>query len=285
MPAVVAGAALMVVNSSVSAMDGVIVRLIAGEVHPLGIVFFRNFFSLIFLAVLLPAAWRVSPPTDGLLWVHVLRAVMKLLALAAAFIAVTRMPLSSATAIAFTTPLFVALGSVLFLGERLYGARVTALVLGFVGVLIVLRQGAVGLDAGAAWALAGAIGLAGVALLMKFSAGREEPLRIVWLNLLVTVPVAFLLSLPVWATPSLYSIGLLALQGAAGLLAQFSLARAMRVADASLLVVVDFIRLPLAMVFGLTLFDEPVQLAVVIGGGIILAAVLLLFHRETGRPT
>jgi drug/metabolite transporter (DMT)-like permease len=282
MPAIVAGALFMAGNSVVAAMDGVIVRLIAGEIHPLGIVFFRNLFSLIAIFAIFPRS-KLYSDTNTFFWVHAIRAVIKLLALVAGFMAVTQMPLSSATAIAFTMPLFVMLGSVIFLGEKFYAGRIAALVLGFAGVMIVLQPGAATLNAGAAWALAGAIGLAAVALLMKVSAGREDPLRIAWLNLVITVPVALLFALPVWQTPSLYALGLMALQGVGGLMAQLAFARAMKLADASLLVVVEFIRLPLALVFGLTLFGEPIQLAVIIGGAVIFLAILMLLHWENGR--
>jgi drug/metabolite transporter (DMT)-like permease len=134
---------------------------------------------------------------------------------------------------------------------------------------------------GALLALGAAIGLAGVALLMKVSSSREPALRIVLFNLLVTVLVAFLLCLPVWSTPSPFSLLLLAIQGAGGLAAQFAFARAMKLADASLLLIlVDFIRLPLAVFLGLTLFNEPVEMEIFLGGGIILAALLLLLRHE-----
>ncbi|MBB3978470.1 drug/metabolite transporter (DMT)-like permease [Rhizobium azooxidifex] len=284
MPAIVAGALFMAGNSLVAAMDGVIVRLIAGEIHPLGIVFFRNLFSLVALYAIFPRS-RLHGDSNMSFWVHAIRAVIKLLALFAGFMAVTQMPLASATAIAFTMPLFVMLGSVLFLGEQFFAARIAALVLGFAGVLIVLQPGSGTLDMGALWALAGAIGLASVALLMKVSATREDPLRIAWLNLVITVPVALLIAVPVWQTPSLYALGLMALQGVGGLMAQLAFARAMKLADASLLVVVDFIRLPTALFFGLVLFGEPIRMAVVVGATIILCAILILFHRENGRRT
>lgn len=280
MPAIIAGALFMAGNSLVAAMDGVIVRLIAGEVHPLGIVFFRNLFSLIALYTIFPRSRLHSDPNISF-WVHAIRAVIKLLALFAGFMAVTQMPLASATAIAFTMPLFVMLGSVLFLGEQFFAARVAALALGFAGVLIVLQPGAGTLDTGALWALGGAIGLAAVALLMKVSANREDPLRIAWLNLVITVPVALLIAIPVWDTPSLDALGLMALQGVGGLMAQLAFAKAMKLADASLLVVVDFIRLPAALFFGLALFGEPIRVSVIIGGIVILCAILILFHRES----
>lgn len=284
MPAIIAGALFMAGNSFVAAMDGVIVRLIAGEIHPLGIVFFRNLFSLVAIYAIFPRQ-KLHADVNMFFLVHAVRAVIKLLALVAGFMAVMRMPLASATAIAFTMPLFVMLGSVLFLGEKFFAARVVALVLGFSGVLIVLQPGAGTLNAGTLWALAGAIGLAAVALLMKVSAGREDPLRIAWLNLVITVPVALLIAIPVWQTPSLYALGLMALQGVGGLMAQLAFARAMKLADASLLVVVDFIRLPIALFFGLVLFGEPIRLAVVLGGTVVLCSVLMLLHRENGRKT
>lgn len=279
LPPVIVGALFMAVNSAVGAFDAVIVRFVAAEVHPFGIVFFRNLFSLLFLAFFLG---RIGPhPFRSPLWpVHCLRAVMKLGALVAYFYAVTLLPLSVAIAVAFTTPLFVSLGSILFLGERPRPLRLLALAAGFGGVWIVLRPDAVPVGMGAVLALGAAVALAGVALLMKVSSSREPALRIVLFNLLVTVPVAFLLCLPVWTTPSAGSLLLLAVQGAGGLAAQFAFARAMKLADASLLILVDFIRLPLAVFLGLALFGEPVEIAVFVGGGIILASLLLLLRQE-----
>lgn len=279
MPALLVGAMFMALNSLVAVFDSLIVRLVAAEVHPLEIVFFRNFFSLVALAIILPRADR-HLRAGGLWPVHIARAMLKIGALVAAFTAVTMLPLSMATAVAFTTPLFVTLGSILVLKEKPRLSRVAALVFGFVGVLIVLRPTQVPIGMGALMALAGAIGLAAVALLLKFSAGRETSLRIVWLNLVVTVPVALLICLPVWSTPSLLAIGLMAVQGIGGLLAQFAFARAMRLADASLLVTIDFIRLPLAAALGFFLFHEMVEPTVLVGGAIVLASIVLLFRHE-----
>lgn len=283
LPAVVAGALLMARNSLVAAMDGVIVRFVAPEVHPFGIVFFRNLASLAALYLFM-RYHGFSRGRSQHFPIHAVRAIIKLLALVAAFIAVTQIPLASATAIAFTIPLFVALGSVLFLGERFSAARGFSLAAGLVGILIVARPGEETFHPGALWALASALGLAVVALLMKVSAEREDALSIAWLNLVVTVPVAFVLALPFWQPPSLFSLFLMALQGIGGLFAQLSFARAMKLADASLLVVVDFIRLPVALAAGLLLFSEPIRPEVVFGGAIILGAIVLLFHRE-GRQT
>ena len=100
--------------------------------------------------------------------------------------------------------------------------RVAALVIGFVGIIVVVRPDAVPDGAGAVLALGSALGLAAVALVLKFTGGHDSPSRIVWLNLVISVPIGLAMSVPVWATPSPLALGLMALQGAGGLAAQLA---------------------------------------------------------------
>jgi drug/metabolite transporter (DMT)-like permease len=88
------------------------------------------------------------------------------------------------------------------------------------------------------------------------------------------------MTLPVWSTPSPLALGLMAVQGVGGLAAQLAVTSAMTRADASLLVVIDFIRLPLAVAVGYFIFGEQVEMAVLVGGAIILCSLVLLFSRE-----
>jgi drug/metabolite transporter (DMT)-like permease len=269
----------MALNSAVGALDALIVRFVADTVHPFEIVFFRNLFSLL---VLVPFISRIGSDLlrSGMWPTHLLRAALKLAALVAYFYAVTLLPLSVAIAIAFTTPLFVSLGSILLLKERARPLRILALAAGFGGIYVILRPESAPNGLGAVLAILAATGLAGVALLMKVSSSREPALRIVWFNLVVTVPLALLLCLPVWSTPSLIDVLLLAVQGAGGLAAQLAFARAMKLADASLLILVDFIRLPIAVALGLYVFGEPLEPEVLVGGGIILSSLILLLRHE-----
>lgn len=280
MPPLLAAAGLMALSALVQVLDAVIVRLLSRDIHPFEILFFRNLFSLLVLAPLMAPAERTLAGR-GLWPAHALRALIKLAALVSAFYAIALLPLSTFTAIAFTTPLFATLGAILLLGEAPRPGRLAALAVGFAGIVIVLRpEGGGPAGGGAALALASAVGLAAVLLLLKFTASRESAMRIVWLNLVVSVPLGLAMSVPVWSTPSPAALGLMFLQGAGGLLAQLAATSAMARADASLLVSVDFIRLPLAAALGWTLFGEPVELAVIAGGLVILAALVLLFRRE-----
>jgi drug/metabolite transporter (DMT)-like permease len=266
----------------VQVVDSVIVRYLAEDIHPFEILFFRNLFSLLMLAPLMAPSDRTLAG-NGLWLAHGVRAVLKLAAMTCAFFAIALLPLSVFTAIAFTTPLFATLGAILFLGEPVRRTRLLALLIGFLGILVVLRPDTVPIGAGAALALAAAIGLAAVVLVLKFTSGRDSAPRIVWLNLVISVPLGLAMTLPVWSTPSPLALGLMALQGVGGLAAQLAVTSAMRRADASLLVAVDFVRLPLAIALGYALFGEPVEMAVLVGGAIILAALVLLFSRERRR--
>lgn len=264
---------LMGFNAMMSAFDTVFVRLVSDEVHPLQIAFFRNFFSLVAIFFILKRGQR-NLDANGLWAIHSIRALLKLGALIAYFMAITMLPIALVTAMAFTMPLFVTLGSMVLLREGVGFHRVLAIFAGLIGMLIVLQPPGIEFGIGIVLALASAIGLAGVALLMKVSSNHEDPLRIVWFNLVVTVPIAALMAIPVWVWPSPTALGLMALQGVGGLFAQLSFARAMKLGDASMVISVDFIRLPVAAVLGYFLFSESIELTVLAGGTVIFAGVV-----------
>lgn len=270
---------LMLVVAACNAIDTAIIRVVARELHPLEIGFFRNLFSLI---LILPWLYRVGPDVfrtsrPGL---HALRAVVKLAALVTLFYAISIMPLADVTAIAFTAPLFVAIGAVLFLGETMRIRRWSAIALGFAGVLVVLRPGTGVFDPRMLAAVVSAIGFAGIALLLKFLAGREPPATIVGLNLIITVPLALVLALPVWITPSPELLGWMALQGTLGALAQLAVTRAMAKADVSLLMPIEFVRLPLVVVIGYLAFGELADLWIWAGAALICGSTFYLTRRE-----
>lgn len=272
----------MTLGALVQVLDSVIVRCLAEDLHPFEILFFRNLFSLIALAPFMAPTER-SLLGRGLWRAHGSRAVLKLAAMASAFFAISLLPLSVFTAIAFTTPLFATLGAILFLGEPVRLTRIAGLAAGFVGIVVVLRPDSVPMGAGGVLALAAAVGFAAVVLVLKFTSGRESPSRIVWLNLVISAPLGLAMAAAFWTTPSPAQLGLMFVQGAGGLAAQLAVTSAMGRADVSVLIVVDFIRLPLAIALGYALFGEPVETTTLVGGAIILFSLVLLFSREGRR--
>ena len=180
-------------------------------------------------------------------------------------------------------------GAVLVLHERVRWPQMLALLIGFVGVLVVVRPDMGAPDWNLLYAFASALALAAVMLLLKASADREDARRVTWLNLVLSVPLAGLMCLPFWSGPAPLDLAIMAIQGIGGVLAQLSVSAAMRMSRASVLIIVDFIRLPLAIGAGVLLFGESLDGPIVAGAALILASLLLnglvaSRHRDVVAP-
>jgi len=273
------GSCWMLVLAGCTALDAAVIRIVGQTIHPFEIGFFRVLFALLLVSPWLIQRGLADLRSDFLL-VHAGRAILKLLAQIAYFYAVLVMPLADVAAIGFAKPLFVSIGAVLFLGEVMRLRRWVAIAIGFLGVVVILRPGSTLFDPWIMSAVFAAIGLAGVNLLMKYLAEREATNRILAWNLMISVPVALVLALPFWTTPSLPILGLLLLQGGLGALAQFSAARAMRLADVSVLTAIEFVRLPLVALIAYVLFGEISGFWTWMGAAIIIGSTLYLVRRE-----
>jgi drug/metabolite transporter (DMT)-like permease len=282
---VLRGALLVLVSAACIAADTVLARIVTREVSPFVLVFFRNLFGLL---VVLPwlASARSAAFATRRMPLHVARAALKIAGLVCFFHGLSLIPVADATAIAFATPLFGALGAAFFLGETLRHGRLAAILLGFLGVLIVLRPGGAGaLHPGALAVLASAVALAAIGLLAKLLARHDPPNTILAINLALSAPLALLAALPFWTTPSPAMLGLMAVQGVLGAASQFCVIRALRLADASLMMPVDLVRLPLVALLGFLAFGLAPD-AWTWGGAIVICAAIVLLWRAGARaPT
>lgn len=272
-PHVARAVSFAAMGAALSAVDAVIVRALDGGVHPLMITFWRALFGG--LAILPIVLIRRDLLVSAYPWrQHLLRAGLKLVALACFFAAFARGPLADVTALAFTSPIFVVLGAALLLGERLGGIKLFALLLGFAGTLVVISPAGAGASIAMAFALTGAMVQAVIQLMLKSMSGRDNTITLVIWNLLLTIPLAFVLALPFFTLPDLHQLGLLALQGVLGALCMGFMTHAFHLADASVVAPVDFLRLPLVAALGFVLFGELASTGTWIGGLMICAAAL-----------
>ncbi|MBX2884342.1 MAG: DMT family transporter [Granulosicoccus sp.] len=274
-----AATGLMLVVTVLSAFDTVIVRLLTADLHPFVIVFFRSVFGLAFV---LP--WIVSQ--RGILsshyrLLHVVRAGLKMLSLAAFFTAIALVPLADVTAIAFTTPIFLTLGAWMCLGEKLLPRRILAVVIGFCGVLFILQPSQSNWSTPLLFALAGAVLTAIIQLMLKVMSAHDSTQTLVAWNLVVTVPMAAIPLLWFWNAPSHEQILLLVLQGAIGACNMAAMTRAMALAQASYIAPLDFLRLPAVALLGYVFFAEIPGNATVIGAIVIFLSTLLLAEWST----
>ncbi|MBU3031341.1 DMT family transporter [Paracoccus sp. XHP0099] len=264
----------MLAAALLSGVDAVIVRLLAGEVHPLLIGFFRAGFGL--LAVLPWIVTRVDLRASPYRWLHAVRAGLKLAALVSLFVAFAHAPLADATAISFTMPIFLTLGAWLVLGERVGAGRGLGVLAGFGGILVIIRPGASSFDPWLLFALASAVLTAAIQLILRRMAQRDTTDRLVAWNLLTMVPLGLLAALPVWTTPTPQQFALLALQGGLGALNMTLITRAFALADASFLAPLDFLRLPVIAALAFAFFGEIPPLSTWIGAAVIFATALMV---------
>ncbi len=167
--------------------------------------------------------------------------------------------------------------AVVFLGESPRTARVVAVAVGFAGVLLVLRPGQHdGIPIGLALALLGALLTALIQLILKPMSGRDSTETLVAWNLIATVPLAAIPAYLFWTSLSPAQWGLLALQGVLGAVNMGLVTRAFSLADASLIVPIDFLRLPFVAALAFLVFGQTVPVTTWIGGAVIFGATLLM---------
>ena len=200
------------------------------------------------------------------------------------FLALTMIPIAQVVAIEFTMPIWTALLAVAFLGERLGAARIVAVALGLVGVAVIVRPGLEHVDPGQLIALAAAVGFA-ISIILVKSLTRDRERRLDHLldarRPVGDRPRAGAL---VWRTPTAQVwpwIGVIAL---CGTYSHYCMTQALRHADAMMIVPMDFLRVPLTAVAGWLVYDERIDVFTVVGAALILAANLLNLRRPTPAP-
>jgi drug/metabolite transporter (DMT)-like permease len=194
--------------------------------------------------------------------------------------AIGALPLATVFAIEFTMPVWTAVLAMLLLGERMNRGRAVMLVLGLVGILIILRPGYVPVSPAALAMLAGAFAYASIMIATKRLAQTDSALAILFYMALIQAPLGLLPALPDWVTPGPADLPWIVAIGASGLVAHYCLTRAFRIADAMVVVPIDFLRLPLIAAVGVLFYGEPVELATLIGAAVIFAGTYYSIRRE-----
>ena len=258
---------------------GVFIKLSSSQLHPLEVVFFRNFLALFFLT-----PWifhqRATVFKSNRKKLYTLRAVFNVVGMAAGFTALTLIPLAEATALSFTAPLFATLGAVLILGEIVRQRRIIAIFFGFIGMLIILRPGIEAVSPGALLAIANAITIAITVLIVKKLTTTEKPITIVAYMALLQTPMALIPALFYWEWPSLITWTWLFCLAGAGTIGHLMYTKAIQLAEVSQLQPIDFVRLPIIALFGYIVFAEQPSIWVWIGGAVIFLSTAYVTHRE-----
>lgn len=278
-PTVLKGVLLMAAYAAAMAAMHATVRYSSTELHPFVIAFFRNLLSL---PMVLPLVLRhgragLRPKRFDL---HLWRAVIGAAAMLAWFYALSVLPLANATALSFTTALFVTIFAALFIGEQVGLRRGAAVIIGFVGTVIILRPGLEVVSIGAVLAVVSSAtwGIALVVIKTLSRYDRTESI-VFWASVLLT-PLTFVAALFVWQWPTWEQLGVLALLALFSTIAHVLMTEAFKNAEAVVVMPLDFTRLIWAAVIGYVLFLEVPDWGTWLGGTVIFASATYITWRE-----
>jgi drug/metabolite transporter (DMT)-like permease len=257
-----------VVSLSAMAVSG---RELSAELSTFQILFFRSLLGLMVIAVLLQrAGWSQIRTSE--FGAHLTRNIAHYSGQFGWFFGLGLIPLSEVFAIEFTTPIWTALLASVLLGERLSRARIAAVALGFAGILVILRPGIAVVSIGALAVLGAAFAYAYSHTMTKKLSGTESPLSILFYMTAIQLPLGLIAALYDWVWPSAWAWPWVVVVALTALSAHYCMTRAFRLADATVVVPLDFVRLPLIAVLGLVLYGEALDFYVVAGAVLVFAA-------------
>lgn len=215
--------------------------------------------------------------------IHIIRSTFNFVGMVMWFWALGLVELAKGIAIHFTMPLFITLFAIMFLGERVGPRRIGAMLVGFAGIMVILRPGVIEIGLPELAILGSAALYGGAVILLKVVVREETPLAVtfytnLFMGLWCLVPT-YLYWAPIGMADILPILGL----GICGLFAPFLVAIALKKADASLIAAFDFLRLPFTAAFGFALFGEVPDEFVWIGAAIIFASTYYIARREARR--
>lgn len=261
------------------ALMAVAVRLASATLHTFEVAFFRNFFGLVATLPLLLRHGPVLLKTDRMPR-YLFRSLIGVLGMFCGFWAIGNLPLAQAIALSYSTPLFVTVAAVWWLGEQVRARRWIAVTVGFIGMLVIVRPGTEGFTAGSLVAVLAAVLSAAVAIQIKQLSSTEPADRIVLWTTLLWVPMSLGPALFVWEWPGGITWLWVIASGLLGTAAHLLWTRAIKLGDVSALTPISFVQLVVVAVFGYLLFDERLDRWTILGAAIIFAANVYIAHRE-----
>jgi len=273
------GITLMFISTFFFATMHAVILYLTEVMHPFEVAFFRNLFGLIFVIPWF-IRYGLQPLRTRHLKLHVYRSLVNVVAMFSFFYAISITPLAEVTALGFTAPIFATVLAALFLGEAVRLRRWTAVIVGFLGTLIILRPGFSDIGLGQLLVLNSTIFWAVALLLIKTLGRHDSSVTIITYMSLLQLPLSLVPALFVWSWPPLHILPWLIAIGILGGGAQWLMTESLRVADTSVVMPIDFCKLPWTALLAYLAFAQVPDIFTWIGGAIIFASALYIAYRE-----
>lgn len=261
-------------------LTAMLLLMVAGReiTRELGVFQLMELRSVIGLLMLYPliyqngglASMKTSRPIQ-----HIGRNILHYIAQYGWFLAITLIPLAQVVAIEFTMPIWTAVFAVGFLGERLNAWKILAIILGLIGVIVIVQPGAAQISNGQLLMVAVAIGFGASIVMVKSLTRTDTGVAIVfWMGVIQSV-IGLAPAVYYWQWPALHLWPWILMIAFCGTYSHYCMTQAMRFADATIVVPMDFLRVPLSAAVGWLIYSEQLDLATIAGAALILTGNLL----------
>lgn len=259
-------------------------RELSGELSTFEILFFRSLIGLVVICIVLTrSGWGQIRTHLPLL--HVSRNLCHFVGQFGWFYGIAFIPLAQVFAIEFTVPIWVAVIAPVFLGEKMTRSRLITIAIGFAGILVLLRPGVIPINLAILAVFMAAMGFALSHTMTKMLTRTDTPLSILFYMTAVQIPLGLVPALFDWVNPApglwpwLFGVGVTALS------AHYCMSRAFQLADALVVIPIDFLRLPLIALVGFLFYQEALDVFVLLGALIIVGGNFYGVTREARRKT
>ena len=243
------------------------------------VVFFRNFFALlplIFFIYFLKLNFR----SINNFKLHIMRAFIGITAMSLFFISLRYVPLVEMQTISYSSVFFISILSIFFLGEKIGYRRIIAIIVGFIGVIVILKPTSAIFSNYSILPLIASLFLSMAVIVLKKILLTNNNILSVWVFTILCTLISLFFYNESWIWPKHFDLSLMISSGILGFIAQIFLTKSFQLADASLLAPLDFSSVIWSFFLGYIFFAELISINLLIGGSIIIVSVGYIFYRE-----
>lgn len=249
--------------------------------YPLGqVLFFRGFFGLAFYFFIIPRERLKNFYYTKRAGLHFLRCLFGLIALISIFIALRNLPLATVVSISFAAPIFTTIFSIFFLSEKVGLYRWLAVIVGFIGIIIIAEPGFSSLNIYFIYPIIFCLGLSYVAIAIR-QLSTTEPIWLIALNFSAAITLVSFFTIPFgWVMPDIKDLILLSFIGIFGGAANLWLSQSYKFSEVSLVTPLRYLALVFAIIFGYFIWDEMPSIKTLAGALLVIISSIIIFRRE-----
>ena len=250
-------------------------RELDGHIDKFELLAIRSMVGLVLLVVIVNVIGRPTLMFSKRTKTHFWRNLFHFIGQFSWLVGIGLLPLAQVFAIEFTVPLWVLIIAAIFLGEAITKRKLASVALGLIGVVVIVKPRTDMLNFGGMVMIIAALCFAVTFILNKSLLATEHPLTVVFYMTLIQLPLGALMAGADWTMPEPWMWPWVMAVALTGLCAHYCVSKSMQLADVSVVISLDFLRLPIIAAIGMLLYGEPLEVSVIFGGGLMLLANLV----------